>query len=125
MATRQKTPKQCFRDRSYDLTVAVAAASPQVIGRALVQGELISQDVVSNMGNQSQFDQASTILNAVSIHITVDPKNALGRFIKVLLDDRIQDNAVKKIVREMANESKSYKYDNRSTKVLMHRWWYM
>ena len=105
MTTRRKTPQECVSTRSYNLTNAIAAARPVVIGHALVQGELISQNVVS-MANLTPFQQASDILNAVSSHIIVDPEAALKKFIKVLL--KTEDFALKKIAKEMAQESKNY-----------------
>ena len=105
MTTGQNTPQECFQTRSFDLTNAIVAAQPAVIGLALVQGQLISQNVVS-MANLTPFQQASHILDAVSRHITVDPEAALKRFIKVLLQ-KSNDATLKKIAKEMAQESKS------------------
>ena len=106
MTTRRKTPQESFQTRSFDLTNAIAATQPVFIGQALVQGELISQNVVS-MANLDKFQQASHIMDAVSRHISVDPEVAAKRFISVLLH-KSNDATLKKIAKEMAQESKSY-----------------
>lgn len=106
MTTRRKTPQESFQTRSFDLTNAIAATQPVFIGQALVAGELISQNVVS-MANLDKFQEASQIMNAVIRHVSVDPEVAAKRFINVLLHK--SDNAtLKKIAKEMAQESKSY-----------------
>lgn len=112
MTTRQKPSeeivkqlvKQCVQTRSYDLMKAIAAAEPVVIAQALIQGKLISSDLLPMPTNTTSSEQASKILTAVSAHVEIAPEPALKCFIKVLRDSN--SSTLKEIAENMAKESK-------------------
>ena len=95
--------KECIQTRYADLTNAIKAATPAVIGDQLVQAGVISKDIMDFETGLSSYGKASKIMSAVSTSVNVDPKS-IKYFIKVLRESN--DPSCRKIGQEMAKASK-------------------
>ena len=106
-----KVPKQAdsaavivIQTRTADLTNAIKAASPAIIGDQLVQSGLISEDIMDFETGLSIYEKAQKIMKAVSTRIRLDPKS-ITNFMKVLEDSK--DPSCNKQARKISNASMS------------------
>ena len=101
---KQAAAARVIQTRTADLTNAIKAALPAIIGDQLVQSGLISQDIMDFETGLSMYEKAQKIMKAVSTHISLDPKSIMN-FIQVLEDSK--DPSCNKQARKMSKASMS------------------